>query len=171
MPVYVGFETRAYPEIYLWFIAEIEPELMAVLHPKASPGKELWRTEPRARTRTGPENWILITLDPMGWSFDIPIGERLLPGSKADAQSYSIYREIPTAIEMDYQYYLTQPIHLPAVMSGSRHTPDHDQRNQGSNGSIYPLDATGSSVTDRWILRSRIYYFSMTRILPADRFI
>ena len=39
---------------------------MAALLPKASPGKELWRTEPRARTRTGPENWILITLDPMG---------------------------------------------------------------------------------------------------------
>ena len=39
------FETRDYTEIYLWFINEIEPELIALISPKASPRKELWQTE------------------------------------------------------------------------------------------------------------------------------
>ena len=40
MQISTAYETRAYPEIYLWFITETEPEPMDLLSLKASSGNK-----------------------------------------------------------------------------------------------------------------------------------
>ena len=72
---------RAYPEIHLWFINEIEPEPMASNFLKANPGKELWQTEPDPNPNFS-RKFLKIhfwpespDLDSTGWSFDLSDGE------------------------------------------------------------------------------------------------